>query len=152
MKLKLTLITLLVAVFGAVLSDSVLSVSANNKKTPTPTPLTSPVTSPVTGPVTFAGFTLQGKVTYKILKRWWNSAKRIVPASNVTVVAKNRETGEKSETQTDTNGKYIFVLPSDKYRVSVDKDEDGWFLPSYRNVNLKKDTKNVDFQGFKWNN
>lgn len=151
MKLKLILITLLVAVFGYVLSNELQSVSASNKKTPTPTPVTSPITSPVTGPVTFAGLKLQGKVTYKTFKRWWNSAKKVLPASDVTVVAKNRETGEKKETQTDANGEYTFILPEDKYRVYVAKDEKGWFVPPFKNVNLKKDKDGVDFQGFKWN-
>jgi hypothetical protein len=150
MKLKIAVVLLLTLALGGTYALQSNTVFASNKK-PSPTPISSPITSPITGPVTFAGLKLQGKVTYTILGRWWKSFGHLVGASDVTVVAKNRETGEKSETQTNVDGEYVFVLPSAKYKVSVGKDEDGWFVPSSHNVNLKKDKDGINFKGFKWN-
>lgn len=146
MKHKILLITALVSLFvgSFLLQSKPDNVSAS--------PVTSPVTSPITGPITFAGFKLQGKVTYKILGRWWKSIGKVIPAADVTVVAKDRDTGAKTETQTNSDGDYLFVLPEAKYKVYVAKEEQGWFVPPFKNVNLKKDKEGINFQGFKWNN
>jgi hypothetical protein len=151
MKLKLSAIAILSAVFTYVLFLQSGILYAKQSPSATPSPITSPVTSPITGPITFSGFKLQGKVTYKVIRRWFNSMKKLVPASNVTVVAKDRDTGAKTETKTDGDGNYIFTLPSDKYRVSVQSDNHGWFVPFYHNVNLNKDRDGIDFTGFTWN-
>jgi hypothetical protein len=150
MKLKIAIIVLLLASFGYLLSKEITSVDAHNNASPTPSPISSPITSPVTSPITFSGFKLQGNVSYRVIKRWFNSLKRFTPAADVTVVAKNRDTGEKTETKTDSDGDYIFTLPSDKYRVTVKSDGHGWFVPPFHNVNLNKDRDSIDFTGFTW--
>jgi hypothetical protein len=150
MKLKVTLILLLTLVFGGTYALQTNAVQAGNRHTPTP--ISSPVTSPISGPITFAGLKLQGKVTYRIIGRWWKSLGHVIGANDVTVVAKNRETGEKTETQTNVDGEYTFILSEDKYKVYVAKDETGWFVPSHRNVNLKKDKDGINFHAVKWNN
>jgi hypothetical protein len=114
------------------------------------TPTTSPTTGPSTGPITFAGFKLEGTVTYRNLGRIWKSLGKVVPAVGVEVTAKNRETGTETQTTTDANGNYLFVLSEDKYKVTVDDGTNTMFVPPFRLVNLKKDKDGVNFQGLKF--
>lgn len=145
MKFKIILTSILVAVFAfTAVSQYAPSLVLGQS------PATSPATSPVTGPVTFAGLKLEGTVTYRILGRWFKSFGKVLAASGVKVTAEDRETGQKVEATTDSDGNYLFVLPSAKYHVDVE-DTSAKFVPPFKNVNLKKDKDDVNFQGLKWN-
>jgi len=145
MKTKIIFASILTLVFGYAFVAQTYPVSAKKIETPTPTPITSPATGPVTGPITFAGFKLSGKVTYRNLGRIWKSLGKVVPAVGVQVTAINRSTGTTANTTTDSNGDYLFILPEAKYKVDVDAQ--GFFVPPFRMVNLKKDKDGVNFQG-----
>ncbi len=145
MKLKIFFATILTLVLGvAFLAQTDISNALAQ------TPVTSPVTGPATGPITFAGFKLQGNVSYRILGRFGKLFGKIIPAVGVKVTAEDRSTGAATDTTTDSDGNYLFLLPSAKYKVTVEDAENTFFVPPFRLVNLHKDTDYANFQGLQF--
>lgn len=107
----------------------------------------SAVDEPATSPITDFAQNISGKVSYFMIFRFKSNKNE--PADNVTVQAKNRETGEVFSDQTDGAGSYDISLPKGKYVVSVEDDDADFWSPPFRIVNVsKKDRDKRNFKGF----
>lgn len=107
----------------------------------------SAVDEPATSPVTDFAQNISGKVSYFMIMRFKSNKNE--PADNVTVQARNRDTGEVFTDQTDTGGNYAINVPSGKYTVRVSDDEADFWSPPFRIVNAKKkDRDDKNFKGF----
>lgn len=138
---KRLIIALLLVLFAFPIGLQVTRVEANHTK---------PITSPITNPVTF--FSLSGKVTYKKLGGFFRNINRILPADDAVVTIQGFfDRSKKYTVKTDANGMYQVNVPVGMYRVEVDNDENAFFTPPLKVLNIKANTnKKANFQGLLW--
>lgn len=127
---------------------------------PSPTLTLTPTTIPSVTPTTIPSITptpteepedegtITGKVIYRRLGRL-TVGPRASDAAGVDVVAETFFGGDEVDSDTtDSNGMYAMDVPPGLYKVTVEDEDDTFFVPPLHIVNVKSDKeKNANFQG-----
>jgi hypothetical protein len=109
-------------------------------------PVKGDQTSLPSTPSTF--YSLKGRVTLIPLRRWIRPFKKVIPGRNITIKAKNLDTGDVSTTKTDYDGVYSFTLLEGKYTITPKGNNRRiFFIPRQRTVILNENKENIDFKG-----
>lgn len=102
--------------------------------------------SAVTSPVTYFTYLLRGRITYRL----FNSLLQI-PASGVTVIAKNGNSGATFSTKTNLNGNYALAVSqasaSAHYGVKPNDGKNTQWSPAYYMLTVSSDISNLNFVG-----
>lgn len=104
-------------------------------------------TKPVaTSPITYFTYLLRGRITYRLL----DSVSQI-PASGVTVVAKNSKSGKIFYTKTNLNGDYTLTVNqasvSAQYLIRPNDGRKTQWIPAQYKLMVSKDINNLNFVG-----
>ena len=151
MKTRFVLALIIATVAAVLMTQQIKMVNA------APQPITSPISGPTLTPVPsivtptpspvtyYSRFILSGSVSYRyIINRFFNFTR---PASRITVEAVNLQTKEKYTTKTSWWGSYNFSLKKGTYRITAIDSAKTAFNPFSRNVNLFRNTFNINFTG-----